>query len=176
MAWDTDLVMMVKALDGAIGAPPEYDEQLKYTIVAAGILVSKEIELARDYVFDISAPAISPDPVVEGDTVAQALLPLKAVCMLQQIDFRRALRQGIKVRDGDSMVDTSVTFRGYRDILEHGACAAYERLRWQIQASAASAVGAVLSPSRAPGEWAPDTITWFYDQLAASLWNHRTGR
>ena len=169
MAWDTDLVMMVKALDGAIGAPPEYDEWLKYTIVAAGILVSKEIELAREYVFDIVTPAITPDPVIEGDTVAQALLPLKAACMLQQIDFRRALRQGIKVRDGDSAIDTSVTFRGYRDILELGPCAAYERLRWQIQASAAGAVGAVLGPNRAPGEWAPDTISWFYDGLAGSL-------
>jgi len=177
MAWTDDLVLMTRVLLNDLTEPyRQSDAQLQRTVICAGILVNKDVTLSQTYCFDITNLTITPDPVASGDTVAQALFPLKAACIVNQGQFQQALGQGIKVRDGDSMVDTSVSFRGYRDILEHGACAAYERLRWQIQASAASAVGAVLSPNRAPGEWAPDTISWFYDQFAASLWNHRTRR
>jgi len=80
---------------------------------------------------------------------------------------KQALGQGIKVRDGDSAIDTSVSFRGYRDILELGACAAYERLKWSLLAS--SGVGkAVLGPFREPGGSALSTISWYYDQFATN--------
>ena len=174
MAWTDDLVLMTRVLLNDLTEPHKQgDAQLRRTIICAGILVNKDVTLSCAYSFDITNLTITPDPVASGDTVAQALFPLKAACIVNQGQFQQALGQGIKVRDGDSMVDTSVSFRGYRDILEHGACAAYERLRWQVQASAASAVGAVLGPNRAPGEWASDTIAWFYDGLATSLSQHR---
>ncbi len=168
MAWTTDLVLMTRVLISDISAPQTYaDEYLERVLITAGIMVDVEVPFAYDYSYDISALTISPDPVTSEDSTFMALVPLKSACIITQGEFKQALGQGIKVRDGDSAIDTSVSFRGYRDILELGACAAYERLKWSLLAS--SGVGkAVLGPFREPGGSALSTISWYYDQFATN--------
>lgn len=176
MAWNTDLVLMVRVLISDFSSPQIYsDEYIERVIITAGFLVDAEVAFDYDYTYDISALTISPDPVVSGDTIFSALVPLKAACILTQGEFKQALGQGIKVRDGDSAIDTSVSFRGYRDILELGPCASYEKLRWTLLASGGTSGGvgkAVLGPYRAPGGNALSTISWYYDQFATG----NTGR
>lgn len=177
MAWNTDLVLMVRVLISDITAPQTYtDEYIKRVLITAGIMVDAEIPFGYDYSYDINALTISPDPVTSDDSIFMALVPLKSACILTQGEFKQALGQGIKVRDGDSAIDTSVSFRGYRDILELGPCAAYEKLKWSLLASGASAgsgVGkAVLGPYRVSGGSALSTISWYYDQFIVS----ETGR
>lgn len=174
MTWDVDLVLVLRVLIGDLNAPQKNsDSYLQRVLVAAGIIVNVEVDLPEDYVFDISDVEITPDPIVIGDTITQALLPLKAACILNQSQFQTALGQGIKVRDGDSAIDTSVSFRGYRDILEFGPCKAYEQLKWQIESAGSSAIGgAVLSPYRGPGDVPVDTVTWFYNEFATILNNN----
>jgi hypothetical protein len=170
MAWDTDLVLMTRVLISDINTPQTYtDEYIKRVLITAGIMVDADITFAYDYTYDISALTISPDPVTNEDSVFMALIPLKAACIFTQGEFKQALGQGIKVRDGDSAIDTSVSFRGYRDILELGPCAAYEKLKWSLFASGQSTlVGkAVLGPYREPGGTALSTISWYYDQVAS---------
>lgn len=171
MAWTTDLVTMTRVIVGDIATPQTYsDEYLKQVLITAGIMVDAEVPFGFTYVYDITALTIVPDPVVSEDSVFMALIPLKAACILVQGEFRQALGQGIKVRDGDSAIDTSVSFRGYRDILELGPCKAFEKLKWTIFASGASAlVGkAVLGPYRESGGNVLSTISWYYDQFAIS--------
>ncbi|RLC89090.1 MAG: hypothetical protein DRJ03_00610 [Chloroflexi bacterium] len=178
MAWDTDLVLMVRVLVSDISLPQTYtDEYLERVLITAGIMVDAEFPFSYDYAYDISVLTIAPDPVTSSDNIFMALVPLKAACILTQGEFKQALGQGIKVRDGDSAIDTSVSFRGYRDILEMGPCAAYEKLKWSLLASGAAEGGAgvgkaVLGPYRTPGGNALDTISWYYDQFATG----ETGR
>jgi len=166
MSWSTDLVTIVRVLVNDIALPQSYtDDYLKQVIITAGYSVDAEVEFAYTYTYDISELTISPDPMTNNDSVFIALIPLKAACILNVGEFKKALGQGIKVRDGDSSVDTSVSFRGYRDILELGPCASYNRLKWTILAS--SGVGkAVLGPYRTPTGNALSTIQWYYDQFA----------
>ncbi len=169
--WDIDLVLMVRVLVNDINVPQTYtDEYIKRVLITAGILADSEIPFAFTYSYDISALTISPDPVVKDDEVFISLVPLKSACILSQGAFQQALGQGIKVRDGDSAIDTSVSFKGYSDILRLGPCAAYEKLKWSIQASGASRlVGkAVLGAHRIPGGSALNSITWYYDQFAVA--------
>lgn len=170
MAWDIDLVLMVRVLVSDITEPQTYgDEYIQRVLVTAGIQVDAEFPFGYDYAYDISAITIVPDPVTSNDSTFMALIPLKAACILTQGEFKQALGQGIKVRDGDSMIDTSVSFRGYRDILEMGPCAAYEKLKWSLLASGASSGGgvgkAVLGPHSVPGGNTLSTISWYYDQF-----------
>lgn len=169
MTWDVDLVLVLRVIINDFNTPQKNtDSYLQRVLVTAGILMKQEIQLSFDYTFDISNVTISPDPIEEDDSVLQALLPLKAACVINQGEFRTAIGQGIKVKDGDSSIDTSVSFRGYRDILELGPCAAYDKLRWQIQAANAPAIGAVLSPFRGPNEIRPtlESISFYYDTIA----------
>ena len=164
--WTTDLVLMTRVLISDITAPQTYsDEYLQRVLITAGIMVDADFVFGYTYVYDISAITIVPDPVTSEDSPFMALIPLKAACIITQGEFKQALGQGIKVRDGDSAIDTSVSFRGYRDILELGPCAAFERLKWSLSASAG--VGkAVLGPYRESGGSALSTISWYYDQFA----------
>lgn len=171
MTWDNDLVLMVRVLVSDIATPQTYDDEyVQQVLITAGIMVDAEIPLPYDYTYDISALTISPDPLTSEDSIFVALVPLKAACILIQGEFRQSLGQGIKVRDGDSAIDTSVSFRGYRDILELGPCAAYERLKWSMLASGAGVGGgvgkAVLGPHRSSSGSSLSTISWYYDQFA----------
>jgi len=182
MAWTTDLVLMVRVLISDISTPQTYtDEYLERVLITAGIMVDAEFPFSYDYTYDISALTISPDPVTSTDNIFMALVPLKAACILTQGEFKQALGQGIKVRDGDSAIDTSVSFRGYRDILELGPCAAYEKLKWTLLASGATGSGggvgkAVLGPYRIPDGDALSTISWYYDNLMDFTINGRINR
>lgn len=176
MAWETDLVLMTRALINDLNSPQKYtDSYLQRVIIAAAILVRNDIELPYSYSLDIANLTIAPDPVSNQDTISQALFPLKAACIINQGDFQKALGQGIKVRDGDSSIDTSVSFRGYRDILQFGPCAAYENLRWKIQASSSSvnSGGAVIGPFRSSSNSVGNTVEWFYDNFLTFI---NTGR
>jgi len=149
--WDTDLVTMVRVLIGDGLEPYRYASgYLKQVVVTAGILTTPDVEMMSAYTFDLGDVSISPDPVVAGDAVAQSLLVLRAACVLTTGEFQMSLGQGIRVRDGDSSIDTSVTFGGYNDLLTLGPCKAYEKLRWQIVASPGAAGGAILGPYRGP--------------------------
>jgi len=180
MAWTTDLVLMVRVLISDLDAPQTHtDEYIERVLITAGIIVDSEISFSYDYTYSISDITITPDPVVSEDSVFMALVPLKAACIMIQGAFKAALGQGIKVRDGDSAIDTSVNFRGYRDIIELGPCASYARLKWSLIASGATTGGgvgkAVLGPYRSPDNGSLNTIEWYYDWLAVNI-NGRSNR
>ncbi len=170
MAWTTDLVTMLRVLINDFNVPQKNtDAYLQRVLVCAGVFVKNDIDLSYDYAFDLTAVTIVPDPIEEEDYILQALLPLKAACILNQGSFQTAIGQGIRVRDGDSAIDTSVSFGGYRDILELGPCASYEKLKFQIQAMSIGAMGFVLGPYREPGVCGYDTISWYYDEFAKAM-------
>jgi hypothetical protein len=176
MAWDTDLVLMTRVLVSDIDTPQTYtDEYIQRVLVTAGIITDADFTFNYTYVYSLSALTITPDPVTNDDFEFMSLVPLKAACILTQGEFKSALGQGIKVRDGDSAIDTSVSFRGYSDILELGACKSYENLKWTLQASdSAGGVGkAVLGPHRIPGGLALDTVSWYYDQFVTGATGRR---
>ncbi len=168
MSWNTDLVLMLRVIVSDITEPQTYtDTYLERVLVASAIMVDADIPFGTTYTYDISALTISPDPVIKSDSAFMSLVPLKAACLLTMGEFKSALGQGIKVRDGDSAIDTSVSFKGYRDILELGPCKAYEKLRWSLMASG-GAGKAVLGPYRPPGGNALSTISWYYDQFSTN--------
>jgi hypothetical protein len=149
------------------------DDYIEQVLVTAGILVDAEITLGETYTYDITGPTISPDPVTEEDYLAIALFPLKAACILLQGDYRTAIAQGIKVRDGDSAIDTSVSFRGWSDILTLGPCKSYNNLVWKLQSTGATGAGviggAVVGPYRSSGDNITLAIEWFYNDLSSTL-------
>lgn len=172
-AWEDELTLMTRILANDTSATPRNtDAYIQQVIVTAGILVDADIDLTINYLFDVTNTIISPDPIASLDDTFRALVPLKAACIIQTGDFQDAIGQGIKVRDGDSAIDTSVKFRGFKDILLLGVCKAYDTLRWQIQATGSTTGkvgGSVMSPYREPGVVGLDSLSWFFDQFALTL-------
>jgi len=174
MTWNTDLVTMLRVLTNDLSTPQKRsDTFLRQSIIAAGLISSQEVEYLNVYVFNFDTLSITPDPVISGDSAFQALVPLKAACILNQGDFQTGLGQAIKVRDGDSAIDTSVGFRGFRDIIQLGPCAVYEQLRWRLTASnGAKVVGAVFSPKRSPVDSPVGQLESFFNHIASILHGH----
>lgn len=172
MGWQNEMTMMVRALTNDLGTPQKNsDAYIQMALVSAGILVNLDVDLPYTYSFSVSGITISPDPIDSNDTMSQALFPLKAACILDTGNFQKAVGQGIRVRDGDSAIDTSVSFRGYRDILELGACAAYEKLKKHIvlNAGVGANVGAIISPHRNIDDNPVADIQLFYDSFVHAV-------
>ncbi len=177
MVWTTDLVLMLRVLINDLNVPQKNtDAYLQQVLITAGIIADSEITFPFTYAYDIGAITIIPDPVVKNDALFEALVPLKAACVMTQADFRLALGQGIKVRDGDSAIDTSVSFRGYKDILQFGPCAVYTQLKDDIQSGRTDGkrgdlIGAaVMGPHRLPNSQSNvSTVSLFFDDFASTL-------
>ena len=151
MAWETTLVTMVRAIIGDMSASPTYtDARIQTALATAGLIVAQEYpHFTNEYSFDLATPDITPDPTDTNtlDQEAMALFSLKASCMLNLNTYQTAVGAGIKVRDGDSEVDTTGSFRGYQDIIKLGPCASYTKLLESLTIKKSMGLGgAVFSP------------------------------
>lgn len=148
--WDTTIPIMVRHLINDVSTTPKYsDERIKEAVVVAGLIASQEYKFSTNYTFDLDGSTISPDPASDAsyDAIAIALFGLKAACILSMNSYQNAVSTGIRVRDGDSEVDTTSGFKGYSDILKNGPCAAYEKLlRHRTFLASMNRGKAVLSP------------------------------
>ena len=125
------LIDIVRILISDFDTPPVFsDARISDTIVVGGLISAQEFDYSVDYIFDIENSTITPDPLnpATADAVAVALFTLKAACILNTNSYQDAVLTSIRVRDGDSEVDTTTGFRGFRDILELGPCESYNRL------------------------------------------------
>lgn len=149
--WQSTLTTIVRTLINDLDETEYTDDQIQKTLVIAGLQVDNSITLSQTYIFDFEDYDISPDPVVNAtfDSLAIALFTLKAACILNMNRYQKAIKNGtgVKLIDDDISVDTTVNFRGYKDILELGPCKSYEKLLEEQKIKKSMKVGkAVMTP------------------------------
>lgn len=148
--WKSVFTPIVRNLINDTVVPYKFsDTRIHQTVVIAGMIVAQQITLGNDYLFNMNTIDIIPDPTAEDtyDAMAIALFSLKAACILTQNQYQTAIGTGIRVRDGDSEVDTTSGFGGFKDILTLGPCASYDKLVKDLIWKKMSGQGqAVLSP------------------------------
>ena len=150
MAWENELVAITRVLINDLDSTPTFtDNRLRDTIATSALLVAQEIDLGQTYTISVSPSGnIDPDPTLTDtkDDIAVVLFPLKAACIIDQNRLQGAAGNAIRIRDGDSEIDLSVGFRGFRDILEFGPCHSYEVLLKDIETSRAFIGEGILGP------------------------------
>jgi hypothetical protein len=148
MAWQDQLTIIVRTLINDLSSPYEFsDDRLQQVIVVAAQFVQFDVNLNCSYSIDVVNPAINPDPTVNNDKIFISLTALKSACIVDQGTFRtKAALEGIKTSLGSSHLSIGGNISGYKSIIEHGACAAYDELVSQWDVSNATAIAAVLSP------------------------------
>jgi hypothetical protein len=175
MAWREVLIPMVRAMIGDLGDPQRYDDsRIEQAILTGGLIASQEYPFDTTYSFDFSAAEILPDPTESStlDNEAIALFGLKAACILSVNDYQRAVGAGIRVRDGDSEVDTTGRFKGYSDIINVGPCASYTKLLLSLQQRASMVGGgAVSSPySTSVDTWGVRSVNGIWHIRGYDYW------
>src|SRR5688572_18930057 len=150
MAWQDTLVTMVRYLINDTTDPFKFeDSKIQDAILVSALLVRNEYPFKTSYTLDLTSQEILPDPTEPEsyDPDAMALWTLKAACMLYTNLYQSAISTGIKVRDGDSEVDTTGGLKGYADILKNGPCSAYkELLKTMLTTRGMNQGKAILSP------------------------------
>lgn len=129
--WNTYLSVIVRNLIGDMSDSQVFDDSRLYSaICTGGLIAAQEYYFKNQYTFDLAGLTITPDPCDPNslEPIAMALFSLKAACILTMNNYQGAVAGGIKVRDGDSEVDTTSAFKGYRDIIELGPCGSYQKM------------------------------------------------
>ena len=152
MAWDKTMVTLFRVVVNDLDSD-DYtysDTRLQQTLVVASQYVNQEIDFTTNtYVINIDTPDISPDPTVTAtkDDAFTNLTVLKAACLVDMGLLRtKAMASGIKARCGPAVLETMGHLAGFKELIESGPCAAYDRLKLEYTMGNAQACAAVFSP------------------------------
>ena len=82
MAWTTDLVLMLRTLIGDLDSAKYTDTRLQQVLVIGAYNVINDAPFNNNYVVDMNALTISPDPISKVDTDFNVLTTYKSACIL----------------------------------------------------------------------------------------------
>lgn len=152
MAWQDEMVVMLRVMINDLGDSPTYsDSRLEQMLSLSAKYVQEEIYFAVTYTIDVSDASISPDPTITAnlDTSFTNFVVLKAACLADWGTFRqKALLSGLKARCGPAILETMEHMVGFRELISQGPCAAYDALKQDYQFGNVENIRAVLSPFR----------------------------
>ena len=150
MAWQNEIITIVRVLINDLGPTFNYsDSRLQQLSAVAAQYVQFDVSLDNKYLINIVYPTITPDPTILNpkDDIFISLTALKAACLVDQSTYRtKAALEGIRAALGPASLSVGGNLSGYKNLLDQGPCAMYEKLtlRWDI--SNATAIRAIFSP------------------------------
>lgn len=172
MAWKDNLTLIVRHFINDTEMPYNFDDaRIQQAIVIGGLMSSREYDYQQEYIFDIIDLTISPDPTSSEtyDAVAIALFTLKASCIISTNQHQNAVKTGLRIRDGDSEIDTTSGLRGYSDLLKIGPCAMYKEMLEKLKNNRIGTMGsAIVSPGTNAdyGIWTREYVSSFLDMIS----------
>lgn len=152
MYWEIEIPIIVRNLINDLELVPTYsDSRINQLAVVSAQYVLSQANLPINYVIDIVAKTITPDPSAPDtrDSDFIGFIALKSSCLLDQSTFRtKSALEGIKTGLGPASLSVSGSLSGYKTILEDGQspCRLYEKLILEYNIGNATAVRAILSP------------------------------
>ena len=151
MAFDVELPRMLRHMIDDLSDSPTYsDERLTELVILSAQLVNAEVVLDREYNIDLDDMIFSPDPTTNPrDNAFVNLIVLKAGCIIDQAEARKAAGQGIAIQDNRSSIDLRGRATNRLALIKEGWCKAYAQAKFEYQAGMGAMAGhAILSPFR----------------------------
>ncbi len=155
MAWNIDLVLMLRSLIGDLDKSKYTNERLKQILSIGAYNVNNEASFVNTYTIDVGEVTISPDPLV-NDPDFCTLTVYKSACILLGSEVKTESANAIAIKDGPSSIDlrgvSSSLSSMYQDL-----CTKYEEMMTKYRYEKGSGSGtptgaAVLSPY-SPASW-----------------------
>lgn len=152
MAWvEESLVILRELIDDTDDTQYRFtDARLTRLLGIAGKYVQHDAENSFNYQYTIAVSpdvSITPDPT--GDTNFVDLMILRAACLIDHTEARRAAKNsGFSVREFSSTIDTKGLADARIKLLEKGVCKSYEDALFNFQAGDYVAGSAILGPFR----------------------------
>lgn len=149
----SECVRILRVMINDLDATPTYDDDRLYELlIVAAQLVKQEVSLAVSYTVDVDELVLTPDPTDSSsrDDSFINLICLKAACIMDQAEVRKASGRAISVADSTGMrVDNRSVLDGRLAILKLSWCKAYEDTKLEYETDKISTAGsAVMGPFR----------------------------
>lgn len=153
MALRTECVRLLRHLIDDLGSTPTYDDdRLFELLIVAAQFVNKEVSLTTTYTIDLDELVLTPDPTLSDsrDDSFINLMCLKAACIMDQAEVRKASGRAISVADSIGMkVDNRAGLEGRLALFKLGWCKAYEDAKVEYETDKLSVAGsAIMGPFR----------------------------
>ena len=103
--WKTDIVLMLRSLIGDLDRTKFTDERLRQIIAVGAFNVVNDADFVNNYVVDIGAVSITPDPITKKDTDFTVLTLYKSACILLGSEVKTESANAISIKDGPSAID-----------------------------------------------------------------------
>lgn len=147
MSWQTEITPIVRILIDDYAEPYTYtDSRLEEIIVIAAQMLITSIDWDKTYTISIPDVSISPDPTANTkDNAFINLTSLKAACFILMSEAKTASRQGIKISDGPSSIDTTGRLQSALKTADT-MCKNFDMAKLEYMAGNSRAGEAVLTP------------------------------
>lgn len=141
MAWDTEMVTMIRYQINDYSSTPTYsDDSLLTLILIAALQTQQENSFNQFYVINIDSQTLKPDPTLTAvgdnggvnsrDDDFMWLTTLKAIMMIAEGELKQVGGQAIAIKDGDSSIDLRSTLEGKKEFYKQ-AKIIYDQARWR---------------------------------------------
>jgi len=149
MAWQEEMVPIVRGLLGDTAASPTYsNDRLEDAIIYAAQLNVENIPFDTTYSITVKTSTISPDPTTPSrDNAFINLCVLKAAWMVAVNELRAASRKTLIIRDGPSMIDASKSSAASKELVDE-LSKAFKRAVLEFRAGNSKAGEAIVGPYR----------------------------
>ncbi len=136
---------------GCSGSNTYSTQRLEDLLITSAYFLPIDINFINDYVIDVSAYTITPDPTTKDDDGKEfiSFMVLKAACLADEGAFRNAaLLQGVTARLGPASLQTAGYGAQLSILLNEGPCKAFEELKkvYNFGYKGAQVIRAVMSP------------------------------
>lgn len=148
MAWDTEIVTMVRYMINDYGTTQTYsDDTLITTILISAQWVQQENSFINRYVTNIDNQTLSPDPTSSSmrDESFMWLVSLKSACMIAQAELKKVSGQAIAITDEGSSIDLRGTLQG-KIITGKTFCEDYKNAAWTYRLEKAPVGQGIFGP------------------------------
>lgn len=156
MAWQTEMVRILRHLIDDLSATPDYDDsRLQELILISAQLTLDDVVFAQTYTVDVDELTLTPDPTTAPkDNAFINLVCIKARCELYKSIFRlKAKIAGISVKSGSEAISAGGTVGAYK-YLADAACQDFATAKWEHEAGNRIPGKAILGP------FAGDSVSW----------------
>lgn len=147
MSWQNEMTRILRYLIDDFVEPYTYtDDRLEEVLVIGAQLINYEVDWEKDYVTDVDAISITPDPTdATRDNAFINLASLKAACVLLSAEAKAQGACAVKVQDGPSTIDMSKSFDALQKRAQQ-ACKDYQLAKVEYQAGNSRAGEAIIGP------------------------------
>ena len=105
MAWNVDMVLMLRSIIGDLDKIKFTNERLKQILVIGAYNVYNDASFSTEYTIDVGSVSISPDPITESDSDFATLTVYKSACILVGSEVKTEAANAISIKDGPSAID-----------------------------------------------------------------------